>query len=179
MHRVVITGIGVASPVGCGRDRFWSALIAGRSGIDVICLFDASTFPVRIAGEVGDLDTCSVRKSFPETAGLRDRKVLLALSAAREALMDAQLDTGERDTLALALIMGKVSVLMDESIGRACARGYGLAVRGSLGILVEAFRQNLLDKDRLRLALNEMSRRPDIWISSTLVERVLRELLEE
>jgi predicted nucleic acid-binding protein len=94
-------------------------------------------------------------------------------------LLDAQLDTGERDALALALIMGDVSVLMDESVGRAYARDYGLAVRGSLGILVEAFHQNSLDEDRLRLALNEMSRRPDIWISPTLVERVLREVLEE
>ncbi|MHC4647170.1 MAG: beta-ketoacyl synthase N-terminal-like domain-containing protein, partial [Planctomycetota bacterium] len=56
MNRVVITGIGVVSPVGVGRDAFWANLVAGESGIGVITLFDASSFPVRIGGEVRDFD---------------------------------------------------------------------------------------------------------------------------
>jgi len=47
-------------------------------------------------------------------------------------LQDAQLDNGERDALALALNIGNVTVLMDESVGRAYARNYGLPVRGRL-----------------------------------------------
>jgi predicted nucleic acid-binding protein len=94
-------------------------------------------------------------------------------------LRHAPLDIGERDALALALKLGNLTLLMDESIGRTYARQYGLAVCGSLGILIEAYRQKLLDSDRLRLALNEMAQRSDIWISPTLVERVLREVLEE
>jgi hypothetical protein len=45
--------------------------------------------------------------------------------------------------------------------------------------LSEAYNQSLLNADRLRLALDERARRPDIWISSTLVERVLQEILAE
>lgn len=91
MHRVVITGIGVASPIGCGRDAFWSHLIAGHSGVDEITLFDASAFPVRIAGEVKDPDLESVVVEFPESRSIRDRKVLLALLAAQEALENARM----------------------------------------------------------------------------------------
>ena len=60
MNRVVITGIGVVSPVGIGREAFWSSLTAGRSGIGPITLFDASTFPVRIGGEVKGFDAAAV-----------------------------------------------------------------------------------------------------------------------
>jgi len=89
VHRVVITGIGVASPIGCGHNKFWSHLIEGHSGVGTISLFDASAFPVRIGAEVKDLDIDSVIKRFPEAQGVRDRKVYLALLAAQEALTDA------------------------------------------------------------------------------------------
>ena len=56
MNRVVITGMGVASPLGCGVEAFWDGLTAGTSGIGPITLFDASELPVRIGGEVSDLD---------------------------------------------------------------------------------------------------------------------------
>lgn len=95
MHRVVITGIGVASPVGSGRDAFWSHLMAGHSGIGPITLFDASAFPVRIGGEVQDADLDSVSERFPESQGIRDRKVFLALLAAWEALTDARVEESD------------------------------------------------------------------------------------
>ncbi len=60
MRRVAITGMGIVSPIGSGIERFWANLVAGRSGIGAITLFDASTFPVRIGGEVDDLDIASV-----------------------------------------------------------------------------------------------------------------------
>ncbi|MHC4229349.1 MAG: beta-ketoacyl synthase N-terminal-like domain-containing protein, partial [Planctomycetota bacterium] len=56
MRKVVITGVGVVSPVGSGVEKFWSNLTSGRSGIGPITLFDASTFPIRIAGEVKDFE---------------------------------------------------------------------------------------------------------------------------
>ena len=65
MRRVAITGIGIVSPVGIGRDAFWSSLIAGQSGIDQISLFDASGFPVRIAAEVKGFDDGPVRGASP------------------------------------------------------------------------------------------------------------------
>lgn len=95
MSRIAITGMGVVSPIGTGREAFWSALTAGRSGIGPITLFDASAFPVRIGGEVDDFDSARVTARFPQVDGLRDRKVLLALAAAEEAIADAELSDAQ------------------------------------------------------------------------------------
>ena len=51
-RRVVITGLGVVSPLGIGKDVFWENLIAGKSGVDHITAFDASSYPCRVAAEV-------------------------------------------------------------------------------------------------------------------------------
>ncbi len=92
MNRVVITGVGVVSPAGSGRDEFWRGLTAGESGIGPITLFDASAFPVRIGGEAKGFDPVAAAAEFPEASDGRDRKVLLALTGAREALADANLN---------------------------------------------------------------------------------------
>src|SRR5204863_9579256 len=56
MRRVAITGLGAVTPVGNDLQSTWDALVAGRSGVDVIRSFDASDFPVNIAAEVKDFD---------------------------------------------------------------------------------------------------------------------------
>ena len=94
------------------------------------------------------------------------------------SLIDAHLDRGERDTLALALTLGSTLILMDETAGRELARDHGLAVRGSLGVLVEAYRRGLVRAEQLRLYLGEMARRQDIWVNQALVDRLLQEVLE-
>jgi predicted nucleic acid-binding protein len=94
-------------------------------------------------------------------------------------LREARLDQGERDTLALAKRLRSALVLMDETVGRQTARDRGLAVRGSLGVLVEAYHRGLIQADQLRLYLEEMARRQDIWVNPALVERLLREVLED
>ena len=91
MTRVVITGIGVLSPVGNGRVGFWHGLVSGRPGLGAITLFDASEFPVRIGGEVRDFDMPAVLRAFPQAAECRDRKVLLGLEAAKGAILDSGL----------------------------------------------------------------------------------------
>ena len=56
MRRVVITGVGAVSPLGCGNAKNWDALISGKSGIGLITRFDTSDMPVKIAGEVPDFN---------------------------------------------------------------------------------------------------------------------------
>jgi 3-oxoacyl-[acyl-carrier-protein] synthase II len=86
-RRVVVTGIGPVTPVGVGREPFWDALTSGRSGIGEITQFDASEFPVRIAGEVKDFDPADwmERKAARRT----DRVVHLGIAAAKLAWKDA------------------------------------------------------------------------------------------
>lgn len=59
LKRVVVTGIGVISPVGIGKAPFLEALLAGRSGIKRIARFDTAEYPVKIAGEITDFDASS------------------------------------------------------------------------------------------------------------------------
>ena len=55
-RRVVVTGLGIVSPVGIGVEEAWPTILAGRSGIGPITRFDASAFPSRIAAEVKNFD---------------------------------------------------------------------------------------------------------------------------
>lgn len=89
-RRVVVTGMGVVSPIGVGRQAFYEGLASGRSGIGTIRSFDASTFPSRVAGEVRDLDVMTI--GLPDDlrpALIRDPKSVFGVVAAREALGDA------------------------------------------------------------------------------------------
>jgi 3-oxoacyl-[acyl-carrier-protein] synthase II len=60
-RRVVVTGIGLLSPLGVGTEQTWSAALAGRSGVAPITLFDASRHSTRFAGEVKGFDLCFAR----------------------------------------------------------------------------------------------------------------------
>src|ERR671918_664385 len=87
MRRVAITGIGAVTPLGNDAKTTWEAVVAGQSGVEYIRAFDASAFPVQIAGEVKDFDPGGLT-SAKELRRL-DRTVLFALAAAKEALADA------------------------------------------------------------------------------------------
>src|SRR3972149_3789915 len=63
MKRVVVTGLGVVSPLGIGVEETWAALCAGRSGVGPITRFDAAEFPVRIAAEVRGFDPATYIES--------------------------------------------------------------------------------------------------------------------
>jgi 3-oxoacyl-[acyl-carrier-protein] synthase II len=86
-RRIVVTGLGAVSPLGVGAGQLWEALKAGRSGITPIASFDASSFTVRIAGEVHGFDTdpWMTAKEVKRT----DRATHFALAAAKQAWQDA------------------------------------------------------------------------------------------
>jgi 3-oxoacyl-[acyl-carrier-protein] synthase II len=89
-RRVVVTGLGVVSPVGNDVEAFWGALQSGRSGIAPITLFDASELPVRFAGEVRGFDP--ERFMDRRTARRMDRFDQFFYAAAAQAMADAGLD---------------------------------------------------------------------------------------
>lgn len=93
MKRVVITGMGVVSPNGIGREAFCRAILAGKSGVKRLSRFDASDLPVQIAGEVTDFDELRwVEKNQRKHVS---RVVPLAIAASDEALHDAGIETKE------------------------------------------------------------------------------------
>jgi len=90
-NRVVITGMGVLAPNGIGLDAFWQSLLAGRSGIGAITLFDASNLKSQIAGEVKNFDPHQFIE--PELRPRRmARHTQFAYAAAMMALNDAKID---------------------------------------------------------------------------------------
>jgi 3-oxoacyl-[acyl-carrier-protein] synthase II len=90
MKRVAVTGVGAVSPLGLDAPSTWRAAIAGESGIDWIQAFDATEYPVRVAGEVKGFDPTHVASA--KEARKLERNVLFAMSAAREALDDSGLN---------------------------------------------------------------------------------------
>ena len=89
-RRVVITGLGVVSPVGNTVEQAWKNVLAGRSGIDRITRFDASSFPVQIAGEVRDFD---ITQYLPAKDARRmDLFIHYGMAAGIQAIKDAGLE---------------------------------------------------------------------------------------
>ena len=91
-RRVVVTGIGMMTPVGLGRDRSWSALLAGENGIGTVTLCDTTDLASRVAGEVTGFDPLDYLDR--KEARRMDRFAHLAVAASAEALEHAGLDVG-------------------------------------------------------------------------------------
>lgn len=103
-RRVVITGVGVISPVGNDARTFWASLLAGKSGIGPVTHFDAREFPTRIAGEVKDFDPSAYmdKKDVKRT----DRFVQFAIAATKMAFEDARLNVEELDPERIGVYIG-------------------------------------------------------------------------
>ncbi len=104
MRRVVVTGVGIVSPLGTGVEKTWDALINGRSGIDRITRFDASNLPTQIAAEVTDfvaeyyIDKKEIKKM--------DLFIQYGLAASQEALKDSGLEITDANAERVGVIVG-------------------------------------------------------------------------
>ncbi|MBU6401128.1 MAG: beta-ketoacyl-ACP synthase II [Verrucomicrobia bacterium] len=104
-HRVVVTGLGVVTPLGQPFDHFWRHLLAGQCGIDRITLFDAAAYDCQIAGEVRNFDPIA---AFPSSKELRrtDRFAQFGVAAAQQALVDSGLDLDRVDRDQIGVFIG-------------------------------------------------------------------------
>ncbi len=102
--RIVVTGIGVVTPIGSGREAFWSALTAGVSGGGTISAFDASPYATQIAAECRDFDPMAYMHR--KLAGRMGRNSQMAVAAARQAVQDAGLDLAGMDTARVGCCVG-------------------------------------------------------------------------
>src|SRR5689334_25161130 len=91
MRRVVVTGMGMVTPVGRDLESTWSSLLAGESGVGPIGLFDARTFPTRIAAEVRDFRLDDYLPDVQRWAE-HSRNTKFALAAGSMAMKDSGLD---------------------------------------------------------------------------------------
>jgi 3-oxoacyl-[acyl-carrier-protein] synthase II len=114
-HRVVITGIGVISPIGIGQTSFKHGLECGMAGVKPIRLFDAANLPSRIAGEVDNeiLDDYIRRKDLTKKHLPKGRSALFAVIAARMAMEDAGLRSYELDSHRIGVSIGSAQSGMD------------------------------------------------------------------
>jgi 3-oxoacyl-[acyl-carrier-protein] synthase II len=114
MRRVVVTGLGVVAPNGIGKEAFWSACVNGRSGISQISAFDASSFPIKVAGEVKDFDPMPyVPESSRKSLKIMGRAARFGLGAAGLAIQDSGLDLDNEVQEKVGVCMGGGVVPID------------------------------------------------------------------
>ena len=123
--RVVITGVGVVSPVGVGNDAFWDNLIAGRSGVGFLKAFSPLGLPSRMAAEVANFDPLKYLRQ-KKMLKVMSRDIQLGVSSAALAMDDAKLQMGQFDPERLGVIYGagRISTTPEELAEAAayCAR---------------------------------------------------------
>lgn len=104
MNRVVVTGIGVVSPVGCSLEEFWPALVEGRSAIGPFSIARGERLKTRIAAQISLFDPA--QHFEPKQLSLLDRFSQFAIVAARAAVRDSGLDISEQMALEAATVIG-------------------------------------------------------------------------
>jgi 3-oxoacyl-(acyl-carrier-protein) synthase len=103
-RRVVVTGLGLVTPLGTGLEKNWEALMAGRSGIAAITRFDASDFATRIGGEVRDFNPLDwIEKRDVKKM---DRFIQYAIAAAEQAMRQSTLKIDHDNAERVGVLMG-------------------------------------------------------------------------
>jgi 3-oxoacyl-[acyl-carrier-protein] synthase II len=103
-RRVVVTGLGIVSPVGNDVASAWDSIINGRSGIGPITHFDASTYPTRIAGEVRDFDPAAW--VAPKDVKKMDTFIHYGVAASLMAMQDAGLEIDDSNAERTGVLLG-------------------------------------------------------------------------
>ena len=124
-RRVVITGLGVVSAIGVGRDAYWESLKAGRSGIKKISSFDTTSYPCDVAGEITDFDPADFMTT--QQARRIDRFAQLAIAAAKLSIDDAELEITPANQSSVGMILGT-------SLGTLCYLEQQLALLNEKGL---------------------------------------------
>ncbi len=104
MNRVVITGLGVISPVGNNTTAFWDSIINGKSGAGPITFFDPTNFPTKIASEVKGFDPSGCIN--PKELKRMERFIQFAICASKMAIQDAGLDLEKEDKNTIGVLVG-------------------------------------------------------------------------
>ena len=107
MKRVVVTGIGVVSPVGCALDEFWRAVVEGRSGIGPFVVARSERLTTQIAAQAREFDPAAHFEGKQQ--GLLDRFSQFAVVAARAAISDSGLTISEPLALEAATVIGSAA----------------------------------------------------------------------
>lgn len=103
-RRVVVTGLGIISPVGNDIASAWDSIVAGRSGIGPVTRFDASSFPTRIAGEVKGFDVAAYMS--PKEARHFDTFIHYGIAAGSQALRDSGIEVSEDNADRIGVVIG-------------------------------------------------------------------------
>lgn len=103
-RRVVITGLGLVTPLGIGVNETWEGLLQGRSGVGKITLFDASSYPVQIAAEVKNFDPSQYIE--PKEIKKMDRFIHFAIAATEMAMKDSGLKITPENAPRVGVIIG-------------------------------------------------------------------------
>jgi 3-oxoacyl-[acyl-carrier-protein] synthase II len=104
-RRVVITGIGIVSPVGNNKDEFWKNILAGKSGIKNLTSFDTTEYGTHFGGEITGYDAKPFFKDFKDSRRA-DRFTQLAMGAAKMAVADSGVDKPGLDPERIGVMVG-------------------------------------------------------------------------
>jgi predicted nucleic acid-binding protein len=121
----------------------------------------------------GEPDAVSIQLAFKQ----QNLRVLEMNEQSLSAeVVSLPLDRGEKHAIELAIEENADQILLDDMLAREAAKKIGLKVKGTLGVLVDAFRQQFLSKPEIEVIFHALLKRDDIWIADGLIYSVANEL---